>query len=96
MWYNAHMASGALRDFIATRPHLIWYSKDYDRLDESAIVEATLNYGNWNDVQEMIRILGMDTVAGIFKMQTSRPRKNYRPEVVHYFSLYFDKYAAHA
>lgn len=90
------MATGALRDFIAARPHLIWYSKDYDRLDESSIVEATLNYGNWEDVQGLIRILGIDTVAGIFRTQVRRPRKNYRPEVSHYFSLYFDKYAAHA
>jgi len=90
------MATGTLRDFIAARPHLIWYSKDYDRMDEDAIVEATLNYGNWKDVQELIRILGIDTVAAIFKMQASRPRKNYRPEVLNYFSLYFDKYATHA
>jgi len=92
------MASGALRDFIAARPHLIWYSKDYDRIDENAIVEATLNYGNWKDVQDIIRILGIDHVAEIFRKQmvTGRQRGNYYPDVAHYFTLYFNKHVRHA
>lgn len=92
------MATGELRDFIAARPHLIWYSKDYDALGETPIVEHTLNYGDWNDVQELIKILGMEEVAKIFRKQmiTGRQRGNYYPETAHYFSLYFDKYAPHA
>jgi len=89
------MLSEPLYDFISKRKHLIWYVKDYRALNEEAIVEATLNYGDWNDVQEMIRILGIARVAEIFRVQVSRPRKNYRSEVSHYFSLYFDKYAAY-
>lgn len=90
------MLSDSLYDFIVKRKHLIWYVKDYRALNEEAVVEATLNYGNWNDVQEIIRILGIARVAEIFRAQVSRPRKNYRPEVSHYFNLYFDKYAANA
>lgn len=87
------MPNDAIHDFIVARKHLVWYVKDHRALNEEAIVEATLNYGNWDDVQEMIRILGMEKVAQIFRKQVSRPRKNYRPEVSHYFSLYFNKYA---
>ena len=90
------MLSDPLYDFISERKYLIWYVKDYRALNEEAIVEATLNYGDWKDVQKLIRILGIKRVAEIFRMQVSRPRKNYRSEVSHYFSLYFDKYAAHA
>lgn len=92
------MATGALRDFIAARPHLIWYSKDYDRMDEAAIVEATLNYGNWNDVQKLFRIIGIENAARAFRKQmvTGRQRGNYYPDVAHYFTLYFDKHARHA
>ncbi len=85
--------SKELADFIASRKSLVWYVKDPRALDEEAIVEATLNYGNWNDVQKVIGILGVSRVAEIFRKQVSRPRKNYRPEVAHYFRLYFDKYA---
>ena len=98
IWYNASMATGALRDFIAARPHLIWYSKSYDRMDESVIVEATLNYGNWDDFQELMRIIGVDRAAEIFRKQmvTGRQRGNYYPDVAHYFTLYFNKHAHHA
>lgn len=86
-----------IHDFIRERKHLIWYVSDYDALDAEAIVEATLNYGDWNDVQELIRLLGMREVARIFR-ERSKPspvgRTNYRPEIGNYFTRYFAKYAS--
>ena len=86
----------SLTDFIKERKHLIWWVKNYDRLDAEVIVEATLNYGNWADVQTLIKILGIKKTAEIFRRE-SQPsamgRQNYFPEVVNYFSLYFNKYA---
>ncbi len=88
-----------IHQFIKERPHLIWYVKDLDKLDEASIVEHVLNYGDWDDVQTMIKILGMDKVASIFR-QKSTPdkfgRQNYDPMVKNYFQLYFNKYATHA
>lgn len=84
-----------LRDFIKKRKHLIWYVKNYDALDEASIVEAVLNYGDWDDVQELFKILGIKRVAKIFRAK-SKPMKfgrtNYRNRVKNYFSLYFNKY----
>jgi len=84
-----------IHDFIKKRKYLIWYVKDYDALDAEAIVEATLNYGDWDDVQTLIKILGIKKVASIFKKQTSfkSGRTNYDKKVTHYFKLYFNKYA---
>lgn len=92
------MLSDSLYDFIRERKHFIWYVKEYRALNEESVVEATLNYGDWDDVQELIRILGMECVAQIFRKQmvTGRQRGNYYPETAHYFNLYFDKYAIHA
>lgn len=85
-----------LQDFIKKRKYLVWYAGDYERLDADAIVEATLNYGDWDDVQELIGILGIGAMADIFRRQ-SQPskigRQNYFPEVKHYFTLYFNRYA---
>lgn len=85
-----------LSSFIKKRPYLIWYTKNYDNLSQQAVVEAVLNYGNWEDVQELIKILGMKKVAAIFR-EKSKPsamgRQNYRSEIKYYFNLYFDKYA---
>ncbi len=85
-----------IHDFIKKRKYLIWWVKDYDKLNAESIVEATLNYGDWDDVQALIKIMGIKEVARIFRAK-SKPspmgRQNYRPEVKHYFNLYFNKYA---
>ncbi len=89
------MSNQALTLFIKNRPYLIWWVKNYDNLDAESIVEATLNYGNWDDVQTLFKILGMREVAGIFRRK-SKPsqvgRQNYRSEIIRYFNLYFDKH----
>ena len=51
------MLNDALYNFISERKHLIWYVKDYRALNEEAIVEATLNYGNWDDGQKFFQFL---------------------------------------
>jgi hypothetical protein len=94
--YAYRMKRDELHEFIKARKYLIWWVKDYDRLGPESIVEATLNYGNWDDVQTLIRILGMKEVAEIFRRK-SKPskvgRQNYRQDVKHYFTLYFNKHA---
>jgi len=82
-------------EFIKQRPHLIWYTKNYEGLNAEAIVEATLNYGDWEDVQTLIKILSIKEVARIFRAQTSprRMRVNYHPKTAHFFKLYFKRHA---
>lgn len=85
-----------IHTFIKKRKHLIWWVRDYDRLDAEAIVEATLNYGTWDDVQELIGILGIKKVAEIFRLKSKKSkigRTNYFPITIHYFNLYFNRYA---
>lgn len=82
-----------LSDYIKKRPYLVWYTKNYDKLSEDAIVEAVLNYGDWKDVQEVINILGIKETAAIFKRKSKSKRSNYRPEIKNYFTLYFKQYA---
>jgi hypothetical protein len=88
-----------IHQFIKKRPYLVWYVKDLGKLDEASIVEHVLNYGDWDDVQEMIKILGMKKTAEIFR-EKSKPdkfgRQNYDAIVKNYFKLYFDKYAKSA
>jgi hypothetical protein len=85
-----------LREFIKKRPYFIWYTGNYDALSAPSIIEATLNYGDWEDVQELIGIMGIHQVADIFRAKSAlsgADRQNYFPEVKHYFTLYFNKYA---
>ena len=82
-----------IHDFIKQRKHLIWYVKNYDALDEAAILEATLNYGTWEDVQILFEIIGIKQAAKIFKNQINGFRTNYNKKTQHFFNLYFNKYA---
>lgn len=81
------------QDLIKNKPYLIWYTKNYDKLSNEAVVEAVLNYGDFDDVKKLIKILGIKNVAAIFRKQTRGPRCNYDVKIKHYFSLYFKKYA---
>lgn len=84
-------------EFIKKRPYLVWYvsKKNLGKLNEESIVEHVLNYGNWDDVQKMIKILGLQRTAQIFR-EKSKPdkfnRQNYDRQVKNYFQLYFNKY----
>jgi len=88
--------SKELQNFIKKRKGLVWYVKDVTKLDPESIVEHVLNFGDWDDVMEMIRIMGIKKVAKIF-WRESKPKRwgrtNYRPEIRHYFNLYFKKHA---
>ena len=83
-----------LESFIRKRPYLIWYTKNYAGLSAESIVEATLNYGDWDDVQKLIKILGIKRTARIFEKDTHRARVNYHPKTVHFFHLYFNRHVA--
>lgn len=82
-----------IKDIIKKKPYLIWHVKDIDNLSEESIVEAVFNYGDWEDVQELFKILGIKKTASIFRKKISNKRHNFRPEIKNYFSLYFEKYA---
>ena len=82
-----------LQFFIKERPHLVWSTKNYDKLSEAAIVEAVLNFGDFEDINVLIKILGIKKMAAIFRNRSQQPRSNYRPAIKNYFQLFFKKYA---
>lgn len=82
-----------LKNFIKKRKYLVWYVKDVENLPMESIVEHTLNYGDWDDVQKLIKIIGIVRIAEIFRKQNNGQRTNYDNKMKNYFSLYFNKYA---
>jgi len=83
-----------IHDFAKKRKYLFWSTRNIAGLNPEAVVEATLNYGDWEDFKQLVRILGIKRVAKIFRAQTTNQwRTNYQPKVAHYFSLFFKKYA---
>ena len=82
-----------LKKFMRKRKHLVWYVKDPENSSVESIVEHTLNYGDWDDVQKLIKIIGIKKMAEIFRNQISGIRTNYDKKTKNYFSLYFNKHA---
>jgi len=83
-----------IQAYMRAHPHLVWYVKDASELSPASVVEHVLNYGTWQDVRELIALLGIHETADIFRTQAHQPRNNYRPQIRHYFDLYFTRYAA--
>ena len=68
--------------------NLIWYS-DPKKLSLESIIEHVLSNGNFEDFQEILRLLGKIKVKEIFKDQISKARNNYKPETANFFKHYF-------
>lgn len=82
-----------IKEFVKKRKYLFWYIKDTDNLSQESIIEHILNYGDWNDFKELINIVGINSIAEIFRIQSQKQRNNYRPKIKNFFELYFDEHA---
>lgn len=87
------MKSTKLGDFVKKRKYLFWSTKNYDGLDAAAVLEGVLNYGDMDDVRELLKLIGIKEAAKIFYRDTHRTRVNYDRKIVNYFTLYFNRYA---
>ncbi|MBI4004663.1 hypothetical protein HY358_00840 [Candidatus Roizmanbacteria bacterium] len=75
---------------IKNKPYLAWYVKDPEKLSEESVLEHVLNYGNWDDVQQFIKIKGKDKTTELFKKTLTNKRTNYSPAIQSFFSRYFN------
>jgi len=82
-----------MEKFAKKRPYLFWSTNNFKNLSAAVVLENTLNYGDFDDVKEVLGLIGLKKAALIFKKQTASRRSNYRPEIANYFKLYFNKYA---
>ncbi|HLC94446.1 MAG TPA: hypothetical protein VJH96_02670 [Patescibacteria group bacterium] len=80
-----------VNSIIKNKPYLAWYVKNADTLSEESVLEHVLNYGNWDDVQQFIKIKGKDKTAELFSKTLEKKRVNYFPAIRSYFSRYLIK-----
>ena len=60
------------------------------KLSEESVLEHVLNYGNWDDVQQFIKVKGLDETANLFNKSLKNKRTNYQPAIKSYFLRYFN------
>jgi hypothetical protein len=86
----------AVKSFIRKNAALFWYSPENkeETVTDELLVETILNYGSFEDVFELFKVMGIKEVAAIFRrmMVTGRKRGNYLPMMRNYFELFFDRY----
>jgi len=82
----------SLKQFIQKNKQFWWYVKDPLKLDNNAVVEGIIKYGDMNDIRQLMKILGAQNTAKIFAGQIRGRRSNYSPKTINYFKQYFKLY----
>jgi len=84
-----------IKEFIKENSSLFWHIPEDKKqnISHEVLVEYILNYGNQKSVKKLFELLGINQVADIFHKQTQRKRVNYYQRTIHFFNLYFNKYA---
>ena len=83
-------------EFIEKNKPLFWYIKK-DKIQDignEVLVEFIFNYGTWEDVKELIKIIGFQELKVVYEATTDRKIGNYMPEIYNYLGLIVKKYAS--
>ena len=83
-------------EFIEKNKHLFWYIKK-DKIQDignEVLVEFIFNYGTWDDVKELIKIIGFQELKVVYEATTDRKIGNYMPEIYNYLGLIVKRYAS--
>ncbi len=86
--------SPEIKAFIQRHSGLFWYTPEdkKEEISEEFLVETILNYGDLVDINDLINIMGINSVANTFFKAEGRKKLNYYPEIYNFFNLVFNKY----
>jgi len=87
--------SPEIKAFIREHSALFWYTPEdkKEEISEELLVEMILNYGDLEAIQKLIKLMGIKKVSSVFFNAKGRKKLNYFPEIYHFFSLFFTRYA---
>ncbi|TRX41505.1 hypothetical protein [Flavobacterium restrictum] len=83
-------------EFIAKNAYLFWYIKKeaIPKIGNEVLVEFIFNYGTWEDVKELIKIIGYQELKKVYEGITDRKIGNYLPEMLDLMGRITRKYAS--
>ena len=89
------MNSPEIRSFINKHSDLFWYipADKKEEISHDLMVETIFNYGNLDDIRQLVNILGIKRLTEIYNGINGRKKLNYYPEVFNLLSLIIRKYA---
>lgn len=89
------MNTPEIKAFINHHSNLFWYvpGDKKEEISHELLVETIFNYGNLNDVRQLIIVMGIKRLSDIFSGIKGRQKLNYYPEMYHFFNVLINKYA---
>lgn len=83
-------------EFIAKNAHLFWYIKKeaISNIGNEVLVEFIFNYGTWQDVKDLIKIIGYQELKKVYDGINDRKVGNYLPEMLDLMHRITLKYAS--
>ena len=89
------MNSPEIQQFIKEYSYLFWYTPEDKKpeISHEFLVETILNYGDMEAVRKLFSLMGIDNVSEVFYNAKGREKLNYFPEIHHFFTLVFERYA---
>ena len=89
------MNSPEIKQFILEHSNLFWYSPEdkKEEISNELLIEMVFNYGDLNDIRQLINILGIEQLSKVFYSLSGRKKLNYYPEIYHFFSILIKRYA---
>jgi hypothetical protein len=83
-------------EFITKNEHLFWYIKKeaIPNISNEVLVEFIFNYGTWDDVKELVKIIGFQELKRVYDGITDRKIGNYIPEMLDLMGRITHKYAS--
>lgn len=83
-------------EFIEKNKTLFWYIKKeaLPNISNEILVEFIFNYGTWDDIKELIKIIGIQELKRVYEsLKTDRQKGNYFPQAYNYLKNILYKYA---
>lgn len=73
------MNSSEIKEFIHKHSNLFWYTPGDKKEDISPelLVETILNYGNMDEVRDLIKVMGIKKTSQVFFSAKGRKKLNY-------------------
>jgi len=83
-------------EFIEKNKHLFWYIKKdaIPTISNEVLVEFVFNYGTWEDVKALIKIIGIQELKRVYETIIDRQVGNYLPEMYSLLERIVYKYAS--
>jgi hypothetical protein len=86
--------SPEIKKLINEHGSLFWYIPEdkKEEISSELLVETIFNYGDLEDIKNLITIIGTDKLSQVFYGLKGRKKLNYYPEIYNFFSMLIKRY----